>query len=48
MVIPQEIVESVTKKSISPKQKYLIFELIVSDLDSGDEVEVPYLRFMLF
>eukprot|EP01039_Chlorochromonas_danica_P005873 gene5873-6468_t len=39
--------ETVTKKQVHPGQRYLIFELIVNDLDSGDEVEVPYLRYRL-
>lgn len=40
------LVETVTKKPVPPMQKYLIFELIVSDQDGG-EVEIPYLRFRL-
>jgi ubiquitin-activating enzyme E1 len=42
------VVELVTKKAIPAAQKYLIFELIVNDCDSGDEVEIPYLRFALY
>lgn len=42
------IVESVTKHEMHPKQKYMIFEIIVTDLESGDDIEVPYLRFKLF
>mmetsp|Transcript_13958 Transcript_13958/g.17541 ORF Transcript_13958/g.17541 Transcript_13958/m.17541 type:complete len:1022 (+) Transcript_13958:91-3156(+) len=41
-----EVVQSVTKKEIPPSQKYLIFEVICSDLE-GDEVEIPYVRFHL-
>jgi ubiquitin-activating enzyme E1 len=44
----REVVESVTKKSIPAAQKYLILELIVNDVETGDEVEIPYLRFKLF
>jgi ubiquitin-activating enzyme E1 len=43
----KEIVESITKRTIPPEQKYLIFELIVNDTETGDEVEFPYLRFKL-
>lgn len=41
------LVETVTKKPIDAKQKFLIFEIIVVDSESGDEVEVPYLRYRL-
>lgn len=41
------LVQTVTKKAIPIEQKYLIFELIVNDVDSGDEVDVPYLRYRL-
>jgi len=44
----KELVETVTKKQIPDAQKYLILELIVNDIDSGDEVEIPYLRFKLY
>lgn len=43
----KDIVESVTKRTIPAEQKYLIFELIVNDTETGDEVEFPYLRFKL-
>jgi hypothetical protein len=42
------IAESVTKKEIPQSQKYLIFELIITDLETDDEVEIPYLRLKLF
>jgi ubiquitin-activating enzyme E1 len=42
------VVELVTKKPIPAAQKYLIFEIIVTDSESGDEVEIPYLRFKLY
>lgn len=47
MSIPA-VVETVTKTPIAPGQKYLILELLVEDTESGEEVEVPYLRFKLF
>ena len=41
------IVESVSKREIGPKQKYMIFEMIISDPDTDDEIEVPYVRLKL-
>ena len=42
------VVEAVTKKMIPVEQKYVIFEIIVTDRDTQDEVEIPYLRYKLF
>ncbi|CAM9535991.1 unnamed protein product [Discosporangium mesarthrocarpum] len=42
MALPK-IVELVTKKEIPPLQRYLIFEVCVCDLDTGDDKEVPYI-----
>lgn len=47
MTIPA-VVESVTKTPVTAGQKYLILELLVEDIESNEEVEVPYLRFKLF
>lgn len=44
----KKVVETVTKKSIPNEQKYMIFEIIVNDIDTSDEVEIPYLRYKLF
>lgn len=44
----KQVVESVTKKTIPPEQKYVILELIVNDSETQDEVEIPYLRFKLY
>ena len=41
----KQVVESVTKKEVPPLQKYLIFEIIMTDPETDDELEVPYLRF---
>jgi Ubiquitin fold domain len=41
------VVESVAKKDIPPEQKYLVFEMIITDPDTDDEIEVPYLRLQL-
>jgi ubiquitin-activating enzyme E1 len=43
----KQVVESITKKEIPPAQKYLIFEMIASDSETGDELELPYVRFAL-
>jgi len=43
----KQVVESITKKEIPSSQKYLIFEMIASDAESGDELELPYVRFAL-
>ena len=43
----KQVVESITKKEIPTLQKYLIFEMIASDAESGDELELPYVRFAL-
>jgi ubiquitin-activating enzyme E1 len=43
----REVVFAVTKKEIPADQKYLILEVIMTDIDSGDELELPYIRFKL-
>lgn len=43
----KEVYESVSKKSLPPSQKYLVFELIVNDATTDEEVEIPYLRVRL-
>jgi hypothetical protein len=35
-------------QAIPAAQKYMILELIVNDIDSQEEVEIPYLRFKLY
>ncbi|CAM9268613.1 unnamed protein product [Heterosigma akashiwo] len=42
-----EVVASVTKKPVPTAQKFLILEVICADLETSDEVEVPYVRFYL-
>ena len=44
----KDIVETVTKKTLNPSQKYLILEMITHDRENDNEVELPYLRFRLF
>ncbi|CAM9877805.1 unnamed protein product [Pylaiella littoralis] len=46
MTLPK-IVELVTKKEIPALQRYLIFEVCVSDCVTDDEKEVPYIRLKL-
>jgi len=40
-----EVVISVTKKDLPPNQLFLIFEIIANDLDTDEEVELPYVKF---
>jgi ubiquitin-activating enzyme E1 len=40
-----QVVETVTKKAVLASQRYLIFEVCAQDLDSGEDVEIPYLRY---
>ena len=39
------VYEAVTKKPIPPAQKYMIFEMLVTDIETDDEIELPYIRF---
>jgi ubiquitin-activating enzyme E1 len=43
----KQVVEAVTKKEIPSTQRFMTLELICSDEESGDEVEMPCLRFRL-
>jgi hypothetical protein len=43
----REVVFAVTKKEVPPAQKYLILEVILTDVDTSDELELPYIRFRL-
>lgn len=43
----KSIVESIAKKDILPAQKYIILEIVVTDPESDEEVELPYLRLRL-
>ena len=40
-----KIIESITKKEFPPNQLFIILELIANDLDSDEEVEIPYVKF---
>jgi ubiquitin-activating enzyme E1 len=39
-----QVIESVGKVNVSPKQKYLTFEMCCND-EQGEDVEVPYCRY---
>ena len=43
----RQIVETVAKKELPPTQRFMTLEVICNDPDSGDEVEMPVLRFRL-
>lgn len=40
-----KIITSITKKEFPPNQLFLILELIANDLDTDEEVEIPYVKF---
>ncbi|KAL7535827.1 hypothetical protein ACHAXR_006761 [Thalassiosira sp. AJA248-18] len=40
-----EVVESVTKKELPPNQLFIIFEIIANDLETDEEIELPYVKF---
>ena len=40
-----EVVRSVSKKEFPPNQLFIIFELIANDIDTDEEVEIPYVKF---
>jgi len=40
-----DIVQTVGKKQLPPNQNYIVFEVIANDLDTDEEVEVPYIRY---
>eukprot|EP00574_Skeletonema_japonicum_P010018 CAMPEP_0201720030 /NCGR_PEP_ID=MMETSP0593-20130828/5058_1 /ASSEMBLY_ACC=CAM_ASM_000672 /TAXON_ID=267983 /ORGANISM="Skeletonema japonicum, Strain CCMP2506" /LENGTH=1067 /DNA_ID=CAMNT_0048210573 /DNA_START=15 /DNA_END=3219 /DNA_ORIENTATION=- len=37
-----EVVTNVTKKELPPNQLFIVFEIIANDLDTDEEVELPY------
>lgn len=40
-----EVISSITKKDFPPNQLFIILEVIANDLDTDEEVELPYIRF---
>jgi len=46
MVMPMsEVVSSIAKKEFPPNQLFIILEVIANDLDTDEEVELPYVKF---
>lgn len=41
-----EIVKKVSKKKLNPKMKAIVFEICCND-DTGEDVEVPYVRYSI-
>jgi len=39
------IITSITKKEFPPNQLFIVLELITNDLDTDEEVEIPYVKF---
>jgi len=39
-----ELVQSISKKALPPDQLFLVLEVIATDIESDEEVEVPYLK----
>lgn len=40
-----EVCTSITKKEFPPNQLFIILEVIANDVDTDDEVEIPYIKF---
>jgi ubiquitin-activating enzyme E1 len=40
-----KIITSITKKEFPPNQLFIILELIANDIDTDEEVEIPYVKF---
>ena len=40
-----EVITSITKKEFPPNQLFLTLEIIANDLDTDEEVELPYVKF---
>ena len=40
-----EIITSITTKEFPPNQLFIVLELITNDLDTDEEVEIPYVKF---
>lgn len=40
-----EVITSITKKEFPPNQLFIILEVIANDLDTDEEVELPYVKF---
>ena len=40
-----DVIADITKKEFPPNQLFIILEVIANDLDTDEEVEIPYIRF---
>jgi ubiquitin-activating enzyme E1 len=40
-----DVITDITKKEFPPNQLFIILEVIANDLDTDEEVELPYIRF---
>lgn len=40
-----EVVTSITKKELPANQLFLTFEIIANDLDTDEEVDIPYVKY---
>ena len=40
-----DVITSITKKEFPPNQLFIILEVIANDLDTDEEVELPYMKF---
>ena len=40
-----QLVQEVSKTEIKPKQSYFTFEICCNDVETDDDVEVPYVRY---
>ena len=40
-----EVVTSVAKRDLPPNQLFLVIEIIANDLETDEEVELPYVKF---
>ena len=40
-----EVITSITKKEFPPNQLFIVLEVIATELESGEDVELPYVKF---
>ena len=40
-----QVITSITKKEFPPNQLFIVMEVIANDLDTDEEVEIPYVKF---
>jgi ubiquitin-activating enzyme E1 len=42
-----DLIETVSKRALSPQQKYLVLEVIAEDVESEEQIDLPYVRVKL-